>query len=50
MPVLADIVRKYPHTFAVLSSVSEAMGNFKRLDAKGLPERELLGKGKNQTT
>lgn len=48
MPMLADIVRSYPHTFAVLSSVNEVMGNFKRLDSKGLPSRELLDKGENQ--
>lgn len=48
MPLLADIVREYPHTFAVLSSVNEVVGNFKRLDSKGLPERELLDKGRNQ--
>lgn len=48
MPALADIVREYPHTFAVLSSVSEVMGNFKRLDSNGLPQRELLDKGENQ--
>lgn len=48
MPMLADIVRCYPHTFAVLSSVNEVMGNFKRLDSKGLPSRELLDKGENQ--
>ena len=48
IPMLADIVRCYPHTFAVLSSVNEVMGNFKRLDSKGLPSRELLDKGENQ--
>lgn len=48
MPALADIVREYPHTFAVLSSVSEVMGNFKRLDSNGLPQRELLDKGENK--
>ncbi len=48
MPALADIVRSYPRTFAVLSSVSEVVGNFKRLDSNGMPQRELLDKGENQ--
>ena len=42
------IVREYPHTFAVLSDAREVVGNFKRLDSKGMPERELLDKGENQ--
>ncbi|MDD5907454.1 MAG: YitT family protein [Clostridia bacterium] len=48
LPALEDIVREYPHTFAVLSDAREVMGNFKRLDSKGMPERELLDKGGNQ--
>ena len=48
MPALEDIVREYPHTFAVLSDAREVVGNFKRLDSKGMPERELLDKGENQ--
>lgn len=47
MPTLADIVRKYPNTFAALSGVNEVMGNFKRLDSNGLPQKELLDKGEN---
>ncbi len=47
VPALADIVREYPNTFAALSGVNEVMGNFKRLDSNGLPQKELLDKGEN---
>ncbi len=43
--VLAAIVRSYPDTFAIMSSVSEVMGNFKRLDPKGRQEVSLLDQG-----
>ena len=39
MAALSRIVRKYPYTFAVMSSVSEGMGNFKRLDSDGNLEK-----------
>ena len=42
---LSAIVRSYPHTFAVSSQVGEVMGNFKRIDNQGNPERELLDLG-----
>ena len=45
MAALARIVRKYPYTFAVMSSVSEVMGNFKRLDSDGNLEKKLLDDG-----
>lgn len=45
MAVLSRIVRKYPHTFGVMSSVSEVMGNFKRLDSDGNLEKKLLDDG-----
>ena len=35
LPQLAEIVKEYPHTFAVISSVNDVLGNFKRLDAHG---------------
>ena len=45
MARLADIVRSYPTTFAVMSSVNEVMGNFKKIDREGRQEKELLDKG-----
>ena len=45
MAALSRIVRKYPYTFAVMSSVSEVMGNFKRLDSDGNLEKKLLDDG-----
>lgn len=48
MAALSRIVRKYPYTFAVMSSVSEVMGNFKRLDSDGNLEKKLLDDGDGQ--
>ena len=45
MAALSRIVCKYPYTFAVMSSVSEVMGNFKRLDSDGNLEKKLLDDG-----
>lgn len=42
---LSRIIRKYPNTFAVMDSVSEVMGNFKKVDPKGNFEVELLDQG-----
>ena len=42
---LSAIIRSCPDTFAVMSSVSEVMGNFKRLDTKGRQEVSLLDQG-----
>ena len=42
---LSRIVRSYPNTFAVISNVSEVMGNFKRLDSEGKEEKSLLDSG-----
>lgn len=39
---LADICRKYPHTFAIIDPVSEVMGNFKKIDKSGKPEVSIL--------
>lgn len=49
LATLSDIVRGFPHTFAVMSSVNEVMGNFKRMDTKGHLEKEILDKGDGQT-
>ena len=45
MAKLSDIIRSYPNTFAVMSSVNEVMGNFKKIDREGRQEKELLDKG-----
>ena len=45
LSALSAIIREYPHTFAVMSQVSEVMGNFKRLDNRGKVEKEFLDKG-----
>lgn len=36
------IIRRYPNTFAVVDSVNEVMGNFKRMDSDGREERAFL--------
>ena len=45
MAKLSAIVRSYPNTFAVMSSVNEVMGNFKKIDREGRLERDLLDHG-----
>lgn len=42
---LSSIIRECPDTFAIMSQVSEVMGNFKRLDKSGQKEKELLDAG-----
>ena len=42
---LSAIIRQMPGTFAVMSQVSEVMGNFKHFDSHGNHERELLDVG-----
>ena len=42
---LSEIIRQYPRTFAVMSSVSEVMGNFKHLDENGKENNILLDSG-----
>ncbi len=39
---LARIVRSYPNTFAVVSQVSEVMGNFKHMNSDGKEEIKIL--------
>ena len=46
---LAAIVRKYPHSFAIMSQVSEVMGNFKSLDDHGKQVHDILDHGDGQT-
>jgi len=39
---LAAICRQYPNTFAIIDPVSEVMGNFKKFDNSGKPEKAIL--------
>lgn len=43
--VLSALVRQQPNTFAVMSSVSEVMGNFKHLNTEGKESNNLLDTG-----
>ena len=42
---LSKIIRSYPNTFAIMSSVSEVMGNFKKLNTEGKENKDLLDSG-----
>lgn len=42
---LSELIKGFPHTFAVFSDVTTVMGNFKRLDRAGNPEKDLIDKG-----
>lgn len=42
---LSKIIRSYPNTFAVMSSVSEVMGNFKFLNNEGKENNNFLDSG-----
>ena len=42
---LSAVIRKYPNTFAVMSSVNEVMGNFKHLTNDGKYEKQFLDQG-----
>ena len=48
-PAVARIVRKYPHTFAIVDPVSEILGNFKHLSNDGKVVREVLDAGDGET-
>lgn len=43
--VLSNIVQSFPYTFSTMSQVTEVVGNFKRLDNHGKPEKQLLDQG-----
>ena len=45
LPLLTEIVKSYPQTFAVFSGSTNVVGNFKRLDAHSNPEKDLLNWG-----
>ena len=42
---LSKLIRRYPNTFAIMSSVSEVMGNFKRLNTEGKENKDFLDTG-----
>ena len=42
---LSKIINSYPNTFAVMDSVSEVMGNFKRMKSDGYEESTILDSG-----
>ena len=42
---LSKIIRRYRNTFAIMSSVSEVMGNFKRLNTDGKENKDFLDTG-----
>lgn len=46
---VAEIIRKYPNTFAMMDPVSEVMGNFKSLKTDGTKVTELLDHGDGKT-
>ncbi len=47
--VVSNIIRKYPHTFALMDPVSEVMGNFKSLKTDGTQTTDLLDHGDGKT-
>ena len=42
---LSKIIRRYPNSFAIMSSVSEVMGNFKKLNTEGKENKDFLDSG-----
>ena len=42
---LSKIIRRYPNSFAVMSSVSEVMGNFLKLNTEGKENKDFLDTG-----
>ena len=42
---LSKLVRKYPRSFAIMSGVSEVMGNFKKLNPEGKENKDFLDSG-----
>lgn len=46
---LANIIRSYPHSFAIMSQVSEVMGNFKNISPEGKEVEALLDAGDGKT-
>ena len=42
---LSKIIRRYPNSFAIMSSVSEVMGNFLKLNTEGKENKDFLDTG-----
>ena len=42
---LSEIIKEFPHTFAVFSEATTVVGNFKRIDRSGHEEKDLIDKG-----
>ena len=42
---LSKIIRRHPNSFAIMSSVSEVMGNFKKLNTAGKENKDFLDSG-----
>ena len=42
---LSKLIRKYPRTFAIMSSVGEVMGNFKKMNPEGKENKDFLDTG-----
>ena len=42
---LSKIIRRHPNSFAIMSSVSEVMGNFKKLNTDGTENKDFLDSG-----
>ena len=44
---LSKIIRRFPNSFAIMSSVSEVMGNFKKLNPEGKENKDFLDSGES---
>ena len=42
---MTEILQRHPNTFTSVSQVGAVVGNFKRLNNRGMPEKQLLDKG-----
>lgn len=49
MGALSQIVKKYPHTFAIMSQVTEVMGNFRHYSKQGQEVVPVLDQGDGKT-
>ena len=46
---VSRIIRKYPHTFALVDPVSEILGNFKNMGSNNKEVRNVLDSGDGKT-
>ena len=46
-PALSKIIRQHPRSFAIMSPVSEVMGNFKKLNPEGKENKDFLDSGES---